>query len=149
MGRYATEDTLVEANNDYSFDWHLLQARFNYSNSYGNEGDEDKANLALAIRRNGSTLGYAHTEETFTSFNSISFDLKFSYYTNDEVKVQLVDVSTQAVVKETTIKNTSNNYERVSYDFNYSGTEVYLKFIIDTATENDHIIYIDNLEIQL
>ena len=149
MGRYATEDSLKEANNDYSFNWHLLQARFNHSNSYGNEGGADKANLALAIRRNGSTLGYAHTEETFTSFNSISFDLKFSYYTNDAVKVQLVDASTQAVVKETTIKNTSNNYERVSYDFNYSGTEVYLKFIIDTTTENDHIIYIDNLEIQL
>ena len=149
MGRYATIDNLAESNNDYSFNWHLLQARFNYNNSYNNEGDTDKANLPLAIRRDGATLGYAHTVETFTSFKSISFDLKLSNYTTDSLKVQLIDVSTKAIVKETAIKNTSNNYENVSYEFNYSGADVYLQFIIDITVEKDHIIYIDNLNIQL
>lgn len=149
MGRYATIDNLAESNNDYSFNWHLLQARFNYNNSYNNEGDTDKANLPLAIRRDGENNGYAYTDNTFTNIKSISFDLKLSNYTTDSLKVQLIDVSTKAIVKETAIKNTSNNYENVSYEFNYSGADVYLQFIIDITVEKDHIIYIDNLNIQL
>ena len=149
MGRYTTEETLIESNNDYALDWYLLQSRFGYEQAYGNDGT-DKSNLALVIRKNEGISGYAYTANTFTSLESITLDLKFSNYTNDKLTVSLIKVSDDSVVSTKVITNDSNDYETIldsELAFNYSGEAVYSKFAINTSTD-DHMIYIDNLKIQ-
>ena len=147
---YATEEELVEAINDYSFDWKLYNARMNYNNSKGNLNNADKSNLALAIRRNNGVNGYAYINNSFTSIKSVELDLKTTAYSNDNLVVSLVKVSDDSVVSSKTIKNTTNDYTRINSSlltFDYSGEAVYLMFEISTST-NDNKIYIDNLNIE-